>query len=78
MNSSEACTAALNPQPLDYGDRVVLPDGRLGTVSRAGRRTVYVDADSGDDWSGKLADLRPANDAEIGQPRIIQLSLLED
>lgn len=60
-----------------HGDRVVLPDGRLGTVSRAGRRTVYVDADDdGADWSGPARELRPDTPSEVGQPRCQQLSLL--
>jgi hypothetical protein len=60
-----------------YGDRVTLPDGTQGTVSRAGRRTVYVDADDGgQDWSGPYRELRPATPDEVGQPRVIQLSLL--
>jgi hypothetical protein len=60
---------------LTYGDRVTLPDGRLGTVSRAGRRTAYIDADQGEDWSGPYSDLRPAIPQEIGQPRLQQLAL---
>jgi hypothetical protein len=67
--------AALNPHGFDYGDRVVLPNGSLGTVSRAGRRTAYVDADSGEDWRGPSGELRPATPSEIGQPRVMQLSL---
>ena len=58
-----------------YGDRVVLPDGTQGTVSRAGRKAVYVDADSGADWSGPARELRPAVPSELGQPRVEQLSL---
>jgi hypothetical protein len=60
-----------------HGDRVITPDGTQGTVSRAGRRCIYVDADDGgQDWSGPASQLRPAVPAEIGQPRYQQLSLL--
>ena len=58
-----------------YGDRVTLPDGTQGTVSRAGRRVVYVDADTGADWSGPARELRPAVPDEIGQSRVQQLRL---
>jgi hypothetical protein len=67
---------ALNPHGLDYGDRIVLPDGRTGMVSKPGYKYAYVDADTGADWRGPFTDLRPAAPAEIGQPRVIQLSLL--
>lgn len=67
---------AFNPHALEYGDRVVLPDGRLGMVSKVGYKYGYVDADDGPDWRGAFTELRPAVEAEIGQPRIVQLSLL--
>jgi hypothetical protein len=65
----------LNPHGFDYNHRVVLPDGRLGTISKIGYSYVWADADTGPDWCGKLAELRPATPTEIGQPRVIQLSL---
>ena len=58
-----------------HGDRVTLPDGTQGTVSHAGRRSVYVDADTGADWSGPARELRPAVPSEFGQPRVQQLRL---
>jgi hypothetical protein len=68
----------LNPHQFEYADRVTLPDGRVGTVSKTGYKYGFVDADTGPDWKGPLSDLRPATAAEIGRPRIIQLSLLGD
>lgn len=68
--------AALNPHGFDYGDRVVLPDGRTGTVSKAGYKYAHVNADTGADWKGKLAELRPYSPKEAGLPRVQQLSLL--
>lgn len=66
----------LNPHGFDYGDRVVLPDGRTGTISKMGYSFTSVDADTGADWQGRLIELRPATPDEIGQPRVVQLSLL--
>lgn len=60
-----------------HGDRVIMPCGNLGTVSRAGRRCIYIDADEGgQDWSGPAKELRPAVPAEVGLPQCKQLSLL--
>ena len=67
---------AFNPHGFDYGDRVVLPDGRTGMVSKVGFKYAWVDAAHGPDWRGLLAELRPAVEEEIGLPRIVQLSLL--
>lgn len=64
-----------NPYGFDYGDLVVLPDGRTGMVSKAGFKYGWVDADAGADWRGLLAKLRPEQPAEIGQPRVQQLAL---
>ncbi|MBW4486009.1 MAG: hypothetical protein KME14_26090 [Tildeniella torsiva UHER 1998/13D] len=66
----------LNPHGFDYGDRVVLPDGRTGMVSKVGYKYGHVDADTGADWKGLLAELRPATPVEVGQPRYQQLSLI--
>jgi hypothetical protein len=68
--------ATMNPHNFDYRDRVVLPDGRLGTISKIGYSYTGADADTGADWQGRLLELRPAIPAEIGQPRVQQLSLL--
>lgn len=65
----------LNPHNFAYGDRVVLPDGRTGTVSKTGYKYGFVDADTGADWKGHLAELRPEQLTEIGQPRVQQLAL---
>ncbi len=65
----------LNPHGFDYGHRVILPDGRAGMVSKVGYKYGHVDADTGADWKGYLADLRPDQLDEIGQPRVQQLSL---
>lgn len=70
--------AAMNPHGLDYGDRVILPDGRLGTVSKAGFKYTYVDVDPDGEWKGPFTDLRPWSPDEQGKPRIQQLSLLEE
>jgi hypothetical protein len=66
----------LNPHNFDYGDRVVLPDGRPGMVSKVGYKYGHVDADTGADWKGLLSELRPEQPAEVRQPRVQQLSLL--
>ncbi|MGB3310277.1 MAG: hypothetical protein WBG32_16725 [Nodosilinea sp.] len=66
----------LNPHGFDYGDRVVLPDGRPGMVSKVGYKYGFVDADAGADWRGLLTELRPDTPTEAGQPRVQQLSLL--
>ncbi|MBD1877067.1 hypothetical protein H6F75_26635 [Nodosilinea sp. FACHB-131] len=66
----------LNPHNFDYGDRVVLPDGRTGMVSKVGYKYGHVDADTEADWKGYLAELRPLVTEEIGQTRVQQLSLL--
>lgn len=66
----------VNPHGFDCGHRVVLPDGRLGTVSKTSFKFAWVDADTGTDWKGHLTDLRPAMEGELGQPQIVQLSLL--
>ncbi|MBD2114946.1 MULTISPECIES: hypothetical protein [Cyanophyceae] len=68
--------APAQPHGFAYGDRVVLPDGRLGTVSKVGYKYGHVDADTGADWKGYLTELRPAIPDEVGQPRMQQLSLL--
>ncbi|MBD2110221.1 MULTISPECIES: hypothetical protein [Cyanophyceae] len=65
-----------NPHDFAYGDRIVLPDGRTGMVSKVGYKYGHVDADSGADWKGYLSDLRPAVLDGVGQPRVQQLSLL--
>ena len=65
-----------NPHGFDYGDRVVLPDGRTEMVSKVGYKYGYVDADTGADWKGYLVELRPEQPTEIGQPKVQQLSLL--
>lgn len=67
--------AALNPHGFDYGDRVVLPDGRLGTVSRAGFQYCHVEVDDETNWKGSLLELRPYSPGEEGRPRLEQLSL---
>jgi hypothetical protein len=67
---------AFNPHGFEYGDRVVLPDGRTGMVAKTGYKYGHVDADTGADWKGYLADLRPAVEGEIGLPRMVQLNLL--
>ena len=67
--------AAMNPHSFEYNHRVVLPDGRTGTISKMGYKYTSVDADSGPDWQGRLIELRPAIPDEIGQPRVEQLSL---
>ncbi|MBD1914646.1 MULTISPECIES: hypothetical protein [Cyanophyceae] len=66
----------LNPHDFAYGDRVVLPDGRTGMVSKVGYKYGHVDADSGADWKGYLTELRSAIPDKMGQPRVQQLSLL--
>ncbi|MBD1914319.1 MULTISPECIES: hypothetical protein [Cyanophyceae] len=66
----------LNPHNFAYGDRVVLPDGRTGTVSKVGYKYGHVDANTGADWKGYLTELRPLIPDEVGQPRMQQLSLL--
>jgi hypothetical protein len=66
----------LNPHNFTYADRVVLPDGRTGMVSKVGYKYGYVDADTGAEWRGCLKDLRPAVEAEIGRPNTQQLTLL--
>jgi len=58
----------LNPHDIDYGDLVVLPDGRTGMVSKAGYKYGRVDADTGADWIGKLAELRPEQPVEVVSP----------
>jgi len=68
--------AAMNPHGFDYNHRVVLPDGRTGTISKMGYSFTSVDADTGADWQGRLIELRPASPDEIDQPRVVQLSLL--
>lgn len=68
--------ATMNPHNFAYRDRVVLPDGRTGTISKIGYSYTWADADTGADWCGKLIELRPATPDEVGQPRVIQLSLL--
>ena len=65
----------LNPHGFDYNHRVTLPDGRTGTISKMGRRSVYVDVDTGADWSGPARELRPAIPSEFGQPRVQKLRL---
>ena len=67
--------AAMNPHNFACRDRVVLPDGRTGTISKIGYSYTWADADDGADWCGKLAELRPATPDEVGQPRLIQLRL---
>ena len=66
----------MNPHGLDYDSRVVLPDGTLGTVIKAGFRYGTVATDGGGIWKGKFADLRPHIEGEEPKPRIEQLSLL--
>ena len=66
---------AMNPHNFDYNHRVVLPDGRTGTISKMGYSFTSVDADSGADWQGRLIELRPATPDEVGQPRVEQLRL---
>jgi hypothetical protein len=65
----------LNPHNFDYGDLVILPDGRTGMVSKAGYKYAWVDADTGADWKGAFADLRPYATSEAGVVRVQQLSL---
>lgn len=65
----------LNPHNFAYGDRIVLPDGRPGMVSKVGYKYGHVDADTGADWKGYLVDLRPATSTEVGLPRMQQLAL---
>ena len=67
---------ALNLHGFEYGDRVVLPDARTGMVSKVGYKYGHIDADTGADWRGLLTELRPAVPTEVGQPRMVQLSLL--
>ena len=67
--------AAMNPHGFDYNHRVVLPDGRTGTISKMGYSYTSVDADTGADWQGRLIELRPAIPDEIGQSRVQQLRL---
>jgi hypothetical protein len=69
--------AAWNPHGLDFGDRVVLPDGRLGKISKTGFRYTYVDVEPDGEWKGAFLDLRPYSPSEAGIPRTQQLSLLE-
>jgi len=64
-----------NPHGFDYGHRVVLPDSRTGMVSKVGYKYGHVDADNAPDWKGLLADLRPEQPTEIGQPKVQQLAL---
>jgi hypothetical protein len=47
-------------------------------VSKAGYKlsVAFVDADLRAAWRGSLAELRPAMATEIGQPRMVQLTLL--
>lgn len=66
---------AMNPHQLEYGRRVILPDGRLGTVSKTGWKYAHVDADNGADWKGELLQLRPYSEVEAGRPRVEQLAL---
>jgi hypothetical protein len=65
----------LNPHGFDYGHRVILPDGRAGMVSKAGYKYAHVDADTGADWKGHFADLRPYSRRDAGVARVQQLSL---
>ena len=66
----------MNPHQIDYDSRVILPDGTLGTVIKAGFRYATVATDTGDIWKGKFADLRPHIEGEEPKPRIEQLSLI--
>ena len=51
---------------MSIGQRVVLPDGRTGTLAAeyrdtgCGCRTVIVRLDSGREWAGKRSEVRPA------------------
>jgi hypothetical protein len=75
LHEADRSFRRLTTMTYHHGDRVILPCGRTGTVSRAGRRSVYVDADTGADWSGPPRELRPAIPSEVGQPRVEQLRL---
>jgi len=65
----------LNPHNFDYGDRVILPDGRAGTISKPGYQHVWVDADTGADWHGTFVELRPYATSEAGVAMVQQMSL---
>jgi hypothetical protein len=64
-----------NPHSFDYGDRVILPDGRAGTISKPGYKYAHVDADAGADWHGTFVELRPYATSEAGSARVQQMSL---
>ena len=66
----------MNPHGLDYDSRVVTPDGRLGTVVKAGFKYGTVATDCGGIWKGKFTDLRPHVDGEAPTPQVEQLGLL--
>jgi len=66
----------MNPHQLDYDSRVILPDGTVGTITKAGYSYATVATDGGGIWKGKFTDLRPHIEGEEPKPRIEQLSLL--
>ena len=66
----------MNPSGFDYDSRVILPDGTVGTVIKAGFSHCTVGTDGGGIWKGKFIDLRPLTEGEAPQPRVQQLSLL--